>query len=450
MSNDLRLLIDDLRITHSGPEQCRRNASRFVLLLLLWFVVSCSSQPTQDTVSFMVFGDPAEYNAYKELVDAFNDSQAEVVVELTHVPSPKEYRTRLVTEFAAGTPSDVTLMNYRRYASFALNDMLAPLGPFLAESDLISLEDFYPVATDAFMWQGELMCIPQNISSLVVYYNEDLFDAAGLPYPADKWTWAEFVETAVSLTQDTDADGTIDQYGLGIEPSLFRLAPFVWQNDAPIVDDDVQPTRLTLTRPPSLAAFQWFTDLHNVHGVVPGRVEEASQDSESRFLAGTTAMYLNSRRGVPTYREIDSFTWDVASLPNNKTSAGILHSDAYCLSQTTVNKEAAWQFIEFANSVEGQTIIAGSGRTVPSLIAVAESDAFLNPSQPPSRAHVYLDNASVMRRVPVISTWEEIESVADEEIERAFYGDITVEEAAQLAFWRTEEYFFMGETAVTR
>jgi multiple sugar transport system substrate-binding protein len=152
---------------------------------------------------------------------------------------------------------------------------------------------------------------------------------------------------------------------------------------------------------------------------------------------------------VPTYREIDSFTWDVASLPNNKTSADILHSDAYCLSQTTVNKEAAWQFIEFANSVEGQTILAGSGRTVPSLIAVAESDAFLNPSQPPSRAQVYLDNASVMRRVPVISTWQEIESVADEEIERAFYGDITVEEAAQLTFWRTEEYFFMGETAVT-
>ena len=441
MINDLRNTQYAIRNTH--------HASRFVLLLILLISVACTNQPAQDTVSFMVFGDPAEYNAYKELVDAFNGSQEDVQVELTHVPSPKEYRTRLVTEFAAGTPSDVTLMNYRRYASFAANDMLAPLGPFLAESDLISLEDFYPVATDAFMWQGELMCIPQNISSLVVYYNEDLFDAAGLPYPADKWTWAEFVETAVSLTQDTDADGTIDQYGLGIEPSLFRLAPFVWQNDAPIVDDDVQPTRLTLTRPPSLAAFQWFTDLHNVHGVVPGRVEEAAQDSESRFLAGTTAMYLNSRRGVPTYREIDSFTWDVASLPNNKTGAGILHSDAYCLSQATQNKDAAWQFIEFANSVEGQTIIAGSGRSVPSLIAVAESEAFLNPSQPPHNAQIFLDNANVIRRVPVISTWQEIESVADEEIERAFYGDITAAEAANLSFLRTEEYFFRGETAVT-
>lgn len=448
MINDLRLLgeaspsdIDDCRITH--------HASRLIFLLTLFVLAACTSQPTSEPVSFMVFGDPAEYNAYRELVDAFNGRQAEVQVELTHVPSPREYRTRLVTEFAAGTPSDVTLMNYRRYASFAANDMLAPLGPFLAESDLIQLEDFYPATTDAFMWQGELMCVPQNISSLVVYYNTDLFDAAGLSYPSDKWTWADFLKTAVSLTQDTNGDGTIDQYGLGLEPSLFRLAPFVWQNDAPIVDDDAAPTRLTLTRPPSLAALQWFTDLHNVHHVVPSRVEEAAQDSESRFMAGTTAMYLNSRRGVPTYREIDSFTWDVVSLPNNKTDAGILHSDAYCLSQTSTNKEAAWQFIEFANSVEGQTIIASSGRTVPSLIAVAESEAFLDPSQLPRNAQVYLDNANVVRRVPVISTWQEIESVADEEIERAFYGDITAEEAAQLSFLRTEEYFFTGETAVT-
>ena len=453
MINDFRLAIVGRRTAKDGQPKtrvCNHLVIGLWSLVMILVLSSCSTPSTAEPVSFMVFGDPAEYNAYRELVDAFNNSQEEVHVVLTHVPSPKEYRTRLVTEFAAGTPPDVTLMNYRRYASFAANDMLAPLGLFLAESEQISLEDFYPVATDAFMWQGDLMCIPQNISSLVVYYNADMFDAASVAYPADKWSWDEFVQTAVSLTQDTDNDGTIDQYGLGIEPSLFRLAPFVWQNEAPIVDDDVNPVRLTLMRPPSLETLTWFTNLHNVHGVVPGRVEEASQDSESRFLAGTTAMYLNSRRGVPTYREIDKFTWDVAPLPHNKTTASILHSDAYCLSGTTANKDAAWQFIEFANSVAGQTIIAGSGRTVPSLIAVAESDAFLNDSQSPSRAQIYLENANIVRTVPVISTWQEIESVADEEIERAFYGDISPEEAAQLAFWRTEEYFLVGETAVTR
>ncbi|MGB4872943.1 MAG: sugar ABC transporter substrate-binding protein [Candidatus Promineifilaceae bacterium] len=413
----------------------------FIFLLL---ISGCGGKaPT--AVSFMVFGDPAEYNAYEDLVDTFNAGHDDIQVELTHVPSPGEYRTRLLTEFAAGTPPDISLMNYRRVVSFAANGMLEPLDSYLAQSSLIQPEDFYPVALDAFTWQGQLMCLPQNISSLVVYYNADLFAAAGLPEPADKWTWEEFGQTAVTLTRDFDGDGTIDQYGLGVEPSLFRAAPFIWQNNGPLVDDETQPTRLTLTRPPSLAALQWFTDLHNVAHVVPGREEEASQDSESRFLAGTTAMYLNSRRGVPTYREIDSFAWNVAPLPNGQTSASILHSDGFCLAGTAVNKDAAWTFIEFANSVEGQTILAGTGRTVPSLIAVAQSDAFLNPGQSPSRAQVYLDNAPIMRRVPLISTWEEIESVADEEIERAFYGDISVEEAARLATQRTEEYFLRAD-----
>ncbi|WP_420632044.1 ABC transporter substrate-binding protein [Candidatus Leptofilum sp.] len=404
--------------------------------------VSCS--PAQESVSFMVFGDPAERQAYLDLVAAFEDAHLEINIEVTHIPSPRDYRDRLATEFAAGSPPDVTLMNYRRYGAFVANGLLEPVGPFLAESDLIQPADFYPITIDAFTWNGEITCIPQNISSLVVYYNQEMFDAASIPYPADDWTWDDFVKTAVTLTQDFDNDGMIDQYGLGVEPSLYRLAPFVWQNGGPIANSDEFPTRLTITRPPSQAALQWFVDLRQVHGVVPNRVEEAAQESESRFIGGSTAMFLNSRRGTPTYREIEDFVWDVAPLPRNQEVAGVLHSDAYCLSSTTENKDAAWMFIEFANSLTGQAIIAGSGRTVPSLIAVAESDAFLDPNQLPARSRVWLNTAVTLRLVPIISTWEEIESTASEEIERAFYGDISVEEAAFLIDSRTEEYFRLG------
>ncbi len=417
-----------------------------LFLFMLFFLSSCSGEKaTQEKVTFMVFGDPAERLAYHELVDAFHQSHPDIQIEMTHIPSPRDYRTRLATEFAAGNPPDITLMNYRRYASFMANDLLEPLGPFLDESDLIKADDFYPIAIDAFRWNEEIICLPQNISSLVVYYNQDLFDKAGLPYPSDAWTWDDFLDTVLALTQDFNDDGIVDQYGLGVELSLYRLAPFVWQNSAPIVDDRLAPTRLTLTRPPSLEALRWFVDLRQAHGVIPGRIEESAMDSESRFIAGTTAMFLNSRRGTPTYREIESFTWDVAPLPKNKVSAGVLHSDAYCLSKSTENKIAAWTFIEYANSVEGQTLIAGSGRTVPSLIEVAESDAFLNPEQLPARSSVWLDTISTLSRVPIISTWEEIEKVASEEIERAVYGEITAEEAARLSFMRTEEYFLLGE-----
>lgn len=396
-------------------------------------------------VTFMVSGDAAEFNAYSTLVTAFNESHDDIQVEITHIPSDSDYRARLVTDFAAGTPPDISLMNYRRVANFAAENQLEPVGPYLDDSEVIQPADFYEIALQAFTWQGQIICLPQNISSLVVYYNRDLFDAAGLPYPPEKWSWTEFVSTAKALTLDTNGDGTIDQYGLGVEAQLFRLAPFVWQNNAPVTDDPTHPARMTLSRPPSLEALQWFTDLHNVHHIVPGREEEAAQDSESRFIAGTTAMYLNSRRPTPTFREITAFEWDVAPLPYSKTPTTILHSDAYCMSAASENKEAGWAFVEFANSVEGQTIIAATGRTVPSLISVAESPAFLDPTQSPSRSQVFLDNAAISRYVPVMTGWVDIENTATEEIERAFYGDITAEEAANFITQRTEEYFLLAK-----
>lgn len=406
-------------------------------------LVACQGQAF-DPITFMIFGDPAERAAYEQLVSSFEANNPAIDIQLIHIPSQGDYQTRLATDFAAGSPPDIALINYRRMPTYAAKDQFEALGPYLDKSGKLKADDFYPIALDAFTWQGTLMCIPQNVSSLVVYYNQGLFDAADRPYPADDWTWDDFLAAATTLTRDLDGDGQTDQFGVGIEASLYRLAPFIWQNNGPLVDVSEAPRRLTLTRFPSQAALEWFAALQTVHHVAPDRVQETAQDSESRFIAGTTAMFFNSRRNVPSFREITNFTWDVAPLPRGEQAASILHSDGYCLAAAAQNKDAAWQFIEFANSAEGQTIIAATGRTVPSLKAVAESPAFLDPGKPPSRSAVWLDIIPTIQRVPLLAQWQEIESVADEEIERAFYGDITPLEAAQIATWRTEEYFTLS------
>ncbi|NJL35153.1 MAG: sugar ABC transporter substrate-binding protein, partial [Chloroflexaceae bacterium] len=340
-----------------------------LLLVIVLLVAGCASPsaPAEGTgqVSFMVFGDPQEKAAYDALVEAFHTKHPAIRIALIHIPGQDEYRQRLGMDFAAGTAADVVLINYRRYASFAARGVLEPLDPYLANSPVLDVGDFYQQALAPFYWENTLMCIPQNLSSLVVYYNKDLFDAAGQPYPIDDWTWEEFLQAAQALTQDTDGDGRTDQYGLGTEPSIFRVAPFIWQNGGLLVDTPVRPRRLMLDMPASRAAIEWFVNLQVRYGVVPGAVEEESESSESRFLNGRMGMYLNSRRGVPTYREIDGFDWDVVPLPRNKQRAGILHSDAYCMAASTADKAAAWTFIEYANSPEGQAIVAQSGRTVP-------------------------------------------------------------------------------------
>jgi multiple sugar transport system substrate-binding protein len=156
-------------------------------------------------------------------------------------------------------------------------------------------------------------------------------------------------------------------------------------------------------------------------------------------------MFLNSRRSVPTYRTVEGLDWDVAPLPQGKQAAGMLHSDGYCLSARARDKAAAWKLIEFANAEEGQTLMAGTGRTVPSLRQVAESDAFLDPQQKPLHSQVFLDAIPVLGRMPLLEEWPQIEETASREIERAFYGNASVEEAARTAISLTLPYFQKGE-----
>jgi multiple sugar transport system substrate-binding protein len=389
----------------------------------------------------MVFGDPAELAAYQKLVAAFEEMYPDIQVELRHVASQGDYQKQLLTAFSAGAEPDVMLLNYRRFLQFAARGGLEPVGPYLDKSETIEATDLYPQALEAFQWDEQTWCVPQNISSLVVYYNRALFDAAGLAYPAEGWTWQDFLTTARALTRDLDGDGTTDQYGAGVEPGLFRLAPFVWQNGGDMVDDPLQPTRLTLDSPAALEAFQWFVDLQVVEQVVPDAAAEQAEPSEDRFMNGRLGMFFNSRRGVPTYRTVADLDWDVAPLPVGAQPAGILHSDGYCMAAKASDKDAAWKLIEFANSVEGQMIMAGTGRTVPSLRPVAESPAFLDPEQRPASSQVFLDAIPLLRRVPLLPEWPSIEEAASREIERAFYGQASVEEAAQAAISATLPYF---------
>jgi multiple sugar transport system substrate-binding protein len=382
-------------------------------------------------VRFLVFGEPEEIRAYRELISAYRERD-EGDVRLIEASDREDLLARLSTSFAGGTPPDVFLLNYRFYGQFAARGVLEPLAQRVEESEEFEPGDFFPQALEAFRWDGVLTCLPQNVSSLVVYYNRNLFRRFGVPEPRRGWTWTEFVIRAAQLTRDAQGrqvtagepeQGAITPaiFGLGVEPTVIRVAPFVWSNGGEVVDDDEQPTRFTLATPAALQALQEFLKLRSVYGVVPTDVDVEAEDDETRFQNGRLAMLLSSRRSTPTFRTISAFDWDVADLPRFREPAGILHSDAYCMARASKEKDEAWRFIEFANSPEGQRIVARTGRTVPSLKAIARSEAFLDPTAKPRTSEVFLDGIPTIRRVPTISTWPEIEDAAEPILENGLY-----------------------------
>ena len=404
-----------------------------------------SSPDSRTSVSFLISGDPADEAAYQQVADRFMAANPDVRVDLLNIPGVGDFRRRLAADFAAGAPPDLFLINYRRYGPFVANGAIAPVAPLLAQSTRLRAAEFHPQALAAFTWQDELQCLPQNISSPVIYYNRDLFTAAGLAAPANDWTWEDFLAAAQGLTRDLDGDGVVEQYGLGIEPTLVRAAPFIWMNGGEIVDNPAAPARLALDRPETRAALAWFVALQTVHHVAPDAVAEAAESSLSRFLNGRLAMLVESRRVTPEFRLIDSFAWDVAPLPAGKQPASILHADAYCIAAASPHQAVAWRFVEFANTLEGQTLLAQSGRTVPSRLDLADSPDFLDPLAAPANSRVFIDAIATMRSSPALATWADIEGVVDAELAQAFYGQLSLDAAIRNAEARSAE-FFSGDT----
>ncbi|HEV3472079.1 MAG TPA: sugar ABC transporter substrate-binding protein [Actinomycetota bacterium] len=405
---------------------------------LAFVLVACQDQssPTPGepvTITVQVSGEREETAVYRAAARAFENDNPDITVEPVEIAEKDDHLTRLATSFSAGVPPDVFLVNFREYTQFVSLGGVEPLDDYLDDVG-IDLANYYPAPVEAFTFDGALQCMPQNASNLAVYFNTDLFAEAGIDPPFDGWSWEGFRSIGEQLTKG-------DVRGIGIEPSIIRLAPFVWSNGGEVVDDLESPTTFTLDDPSSREALEFLVGLVK-DGLVPTEREIAAQDLETRFSTGKLAMLLSSRRDTPAFREVRDLNFDVLPLPQAGEPANILHSDGYCIAAQSDAKEAAARFIGFVVGSQGQTITALGGRTVPSLMSIAQSPAFLDPSQEPAHSQVFLDAVPHLRRTPVLPNWPEIEDVAEEILTRAFYEPgFSIDNAIELLKTETEPLF---------
>jgi multiple sugar transport system substrate-binding protein len=407
-------------------------------LALAFAAVACGSDDEPATsrdavpaITFQVTGDPEETRVYTELADQYRTETGRTV-KIVDVPERDAHLAKLTTSFSAGRPPEVFLLNYRYLGGFAERQVVEPAGPRLDSSDAFSREDFYPIPLKAFEYDGELQCIPQNASSLAVYYNVDAFREAGIEPPGDSWTYDEFAAAAEKLT----GDGT---HGVGFDPNTIRSAPWVWGAGGELVDDETSPTRFLYDTPEGRRGLEHMIALRR-NGWAPNADEVDAKATDERFLEGSVAMFLSSRRDVPLLRTITDFEWDVAPFPTDVEPASVLHSDGFCIAKGD-NADAAWMWVEYALGAKGQEVLAQSGRSVPSMKAVAESPVFLGADEPPANSRVFVDALSQMHQLPVTANWNEIEGKTDDVIEELYYGRISLDAALERLAEETDGTF---------
>lgn len=390
-------------------------------------------------VTWMVTGDSIEFDAYQRIAAAFERANPDLKVDLVYVPASGDYRSRLDADIAAGTPADVVFVNYQRYAMLADKKQLFPVTDYLAASSRLRESDFFSAAMAPVKWRGQTWCIPSNMSSAVIYYNKRLFDQAGIAYPKPGWSWDDFVAAGKAITRDDADAGRI--YGFGSEVSLFRMAPYIWSAGGDLVDSPDAPTRLAVDSDQAVAALQRFVDLQVKYQIAPNAVAERAEDALARFMRGRLGMYMDSRRVTAQLRDTlkDRFDWDVAALPSQGETVSILHSDDYCIPAGAKNKVGAWKLIEYAAGPEGQTTMTTIGRLVPSLRSIALSPVFLDQTVRPANAKIWLE--TTLRAAPIHKNWPAIESGLTKELEKAYFGQQTVQDAVSTAVKQAESLF---------
>lgn len=378
-----------------------------------------AGQGTTEIV-YLTRATPDQLEVWRRATKEFMRQNPDVRVRFENLPYA-QYWDKFQTMTAAGVAPDVIFMESSRFPKFAESGSLLNLEPYVErDGGDLDLDDFYPRALDSYRWNGDIYGMPNDIAIGVVFFNKDLFDEAGVPYPKQDWTWSEYLSAAKALTFDFDEDGRIDQFGTLIGD----WRHFVWQNGGEVVDDPHHPTRSTMNTPEVIEALQWLVDLRFKHHVTTRPGELADMGGYEMFMTGKVAMMFGGHWDVPTLSKVRRFRWDVAPLPKRKLRANNAYGSALCIPSKSRNKDAAWRYIKFLTGLEGQAIMVGSDFSTPARKSVARSKEYLTP--PPDGESVFIAEIEHGRALPFTPKYLEMGTVTTEVMDLMWLGKRSV------------------------
>lgn len=368
-------------------------------------------------LTFSTWGSLEEIETLKPLLAEFERENPDVDVELVHIPDEYPHKIRLMA--AARKMPDVLFMESQILPGFASRGVLRDLGPMLASDDTIAPSDFYRPVMDAMSWKGTLYGIPRDLSNLVMFYNQRLFDEAGVPHPTAGWTYEDMVAKAKRLTRG-------DQFGIGFAPYPLYWLPYLWSDGGDLFDPE--RTRSTLLEPESLAALRRYHDLRWKHHVAPTEAQVGNARMSQLFAQGKLAMMVGGRWVVPGFRKKLDFPWDVAPFPRGKKGSIVdADSSGWCISQSCEQPEKAWRLIRFLAGRKAIAAFTESGLIVPSRPDVADSPAFK--SGLPASSQVFLDVIGTARPTPTTPSYDEIQYELIDALGPAWNGEEDLETA---------------------
>lgn len=363
----------------------------------------------------------------------FNAQNPDVAVTAVYTGSYADTMVKAQTGLKAGTPPEMAVIQATEL--FTLLDMgaIESLDDLIAsDADKGFIGDFYEGFMENSRTAGKTWSLPFQRSTIVLYYNRDLFKKAGLDPSKAPASWAELGEYAKKLTS-RKADGSVETWGLEIPSTGFQywmLQALCLQQGKQIMNED--GTATYLTDPAVEQALSFWLDLTKTARVMSeGVIEWATVPTD--FIQGKTAMMFHTTGNLTNVRKNATFDFGVAFLPAGKNFGSPTGGGNIYLFKglSAEKKAAAWRFMRFATSPAEAAAFSMATGYVATRKSAFETDLMKGYAAGFPQSLVARDQLAHARAELSTHSNSQIYKVVNDAIQAALVGSKSVSQALQ-------------------
>lgn len=288
--------------------------------------------------------DPASIAINQAIATKFEEANPGVKVQIELYGDG--FDDKLTAAMGAGDAPDLMYMwNFPAY-----KDALLPIDDLVArDAAELNLDDIPAGLMNISKIDGKTYAMPIGFTTQVVFYNKDMFTAAGVPEPQAGWTWDDLRADAAKFR---NAETKTYGYAVDAKPDPFDFEQFFWSNGTKYISDDGKTLDGYMNSPEAVEVLTMFADMIKSEEAVALNIGDDTPGS-SLFKAGKIAMFQSamwSKTGI----DESGINYGVAPLPSfgSKPVHSVIGASGLSISKDAKDPELAWKFVKFFSTPE--------------------------------------------------------------------------------------------------
>lgn len=354
----------------------------------------------------------------QKMYEAFHAEYPNITVNIETI-GYDDYFTQMQTRVAGGTAPDCYELNIENFAAYANKGQLA-------EITGVDVSGLNETALGAFNVNGKQYGLPESFSNVVLIYNKDLFDQAGVAYPTASWTQDDLQNAAEKIRALGD-----NIFGIWQPITYNEFFKVVAQYGGSLLNAD--KTAFTINSPENIKAAQTLVDRVLVSNVQPNAVQQGGMGDWDMFMSGRLGMIPTGIWAFQTFTENCNFSWDIAVEPGSTQKATHFFSNCVVINPESKNQAAAATWLAWlASSTASADIRLEAGWDLPALKDMNALSAYLEITPPDNREAVF-DSLNYLVMPPVIEDYALMSDIIGNYLSQASEGKMTVTDALNAA-----------------